>query len=189
MVQNDEDLDIREKSVKVQRTVETANPPENKVDATVKRKLISTATLKVLSEEGKKLSDTILKNPHAAELLKFQCYNLALSTLAGLEILPETALTSNIAKKILEIAQIAAKEGKKQGSFDDMYKGVPEFIKKIPIASELTAAVINQFKSYKEGVLFGKDVVTTYINSIKNIAHPPASVQQARLQFSVPRMA
>lgn len=188
MADNGETNKIEEAAVEAQKAVETANPPA-KINAEVKKKFVIPVILKVMSDEGKKLNEAILKNPHGADFFKHQGYSIALSSMAGLEIIPETALTSGIAKKILEIARKAAKKGQDQGSFDDMYKGVPKFMKEIPVISKVTASTINQFKSYKDLYLFGKDVITTYIKSINNIAHPPAEVQTARLLFPRPRMA
>jgi len=200
MVQNDEDQnDVVEKTAQAERKVaETVAPEslEDEVKTAVKRKLISVATLKEVVKQIQELEHKAVNNPHAREAIKLQAYNLVLAALAVAEVVPGIEAVNDLTK-IAAIAQKTAKQGKEKGFFAELYKNVPPklmtFIEATdlvnvpgaPIIPELIQSTVNQFKFYKEGLLFSRDLAIDAFARFKNLSQPSIEVQRAKLQFSI----
>ena len=153
----------------------TSVDPRLEAKMSVSKKLASAATVREVINSLKQTS----KNPHLKEILKLQASNFALSLLAGLEVLPGVTKISTLPKVVITAIEIASKGGKK-GYFADLYKDVPKPLKALPVAPELYQSVVNQFKTYKEALNFGKDAINKFV-------HPQANIQAARLLFTPQR--
>lgn len=198
MVQNDEDQEVAEKITQVEGKV-APQGPEAEVKAAVPRKLISAATLIEAVKQVQEFRKNVIKNPHAKEAIRLQVHNLALAGLAAIEVVPVIEKVNDLTK-ILAIAQKAAKLGKEKGFFVRLYKNVPSGLMTIIEAADLArvpgAAVIpeflqstvNQFKFYKEGFLFGKDLFNDASARFRKFIQPSVEIQAAKLQFA-PKMA
>lgn len=198
MAQNDESQDDDKKqAAQVENKVEetdTPESPETEIKTAISRKLISAATLKEVVKQVQEFGKNAIRSPHTKEALKLQTYNLALGGLAVAEVVPGIEGINDLTK-ILAIAQKTAREGKKKGFFDKLYRNVPPglmtFIEatdliNIPIAPiipEIIQSTVNQFKFYKEGFLLGRDLIKDASARLKNFSQPSAEVQAAKLQF------
>ena len=191
MVQNDEDQnDILKSTTETGKRVEKTIKPESheeELKSAVSRKLISGATLKEVAEQVKEFSLNAIKNPHIKEVYKLQAYNLALAVLAAAQIIPGVEEIEDI-PKVLSIVIDVANKGKEKGFFKELYKDVPPVLMIVPGVPEIYKSTVNQFNTYKEGFLFGKDLLSDASARFNKFIHPPAEVQTARLQFS-PRRA
>ena len=129
-----------------------------------------------------------LTHPRAKEIFDLQVSNLALCLLAGAEVIVAKGGEIEGLPKFLVTALNLVDKGKKKGLFKNLYGGVPEVIKSLPVAPELYKATTNQFKTYQEALNFGKDILKNASTLVKNFINPNPDVRLARLQFA-PKMA